>query len=381
MVANDPRSLCDSARELYRRPVVGILSMEESHQSHGAGPSTQAPLLSLLVPVFNEQDAVPIFLGAVAPVLTQLRGEMGPGARTEIIFVDDGSCDRTVEMIANTPCPGSVVRLVRLSRNFGKDAALTAGLAHAAGDAVVPMDIDLQDPPELLPEMVRLWRDGALLVNAVREDRSADSLGKRLSARAFYSVFNRLSSYPLSPNVGDFRLLDRRVVATLNALPERVRFMKGLFSWVGFESATVRYSRPKRSAGQTKWKVFALWNFALDGITGASTLPLRIWTYVGSFVALVSFMYTIFLILRTLLFGIDTPGYASTMAAILMIGSLNLVALGIIGEYVGRIAVEVRQRPLFVIDRVETLSDPSAQSEADAPTSTTSPAFIQETPN
>lgn len=329
-----------------------------------AQPQTQTPQqsdrsypqLSVVVPVFNEEEAVPIFLETLVPILTKICSQLGGQAHAEVLFVDDGSRDGTLETIRRTPAPGITVRVVRLSRNFGKDAALTAGLAHAQGEAVVPMDVDLQDPPELLPEMVRLWQEGAFIVNAVRADRSADSWAKRRSAGLFYALYNRLSTYPLAANVGDFRLLDRRVVGTLNELPERVRFMKGLFSWVGYEATEVSYTRPERSAGETKWKFFSLWNFALDGITGASTLPLRIWTYVGTFVALASFCYMAFLVVRTLIFGVDTPGYASTMAAILMIGSLNLIALGIIGEYVGRIAVEVRQRPLFVIDRVETIS-------------------------
>jgi len=314
-----------------------------------------AKLISLVVPVFNEEEAIPVFVAAVTPVLAQLRADLGAGARTEIIFVDDGSTDGTLQVLRGLTAPGTTIRLVRLSRNFGKDAALTAGLLYARGDAVIPMDVDMQDPPELLPQMVAHWREGALIVNAVRGDRSSDDWMKRRSAGAFYALFNKISSYRLNPNVGDFRLLDRRVVETLNALPEKVRFMKGLFSWVGYRSAEVTYVRPERSAGTTKWKMLALWNFALDGITGASTLPLRVWTYVGSLVAFFSFLYMIVLIIRTLIFGVDTPGYASTMAAILMIGSLNLIALGIIGEYVGRIAVEVRQRPLFVIDDVETV--------------------------
>lgn len=312
-------------------------------------------LISLVVPVFNEEEAAPVFIAAVIPELDRVRSDLGEGARTEIIFVDDGSTDGTLRVLRGLRAPGTTIRLVKLSRNFGKDAALTAGMMYSKGDAVIPMDVDMQDPPELLPQMVAHWREGALIVNAVRRDRSSDDWIKRGSAQIFYTLFNKISSYRLSPDVGDFRLLDRRVIETLNALPEKVRFMKGLFSWVGYNSAEVTYVRPERSAGTTKWKVLALWNFALDGITGASTLPLRVWTYMGSLVALFSFIYMIFLVIRTLLFGVDVPGYASTMAAVLMIGSLNLIALGIIGEYVGRIAIEVRQRPLFVIDEVETL--------------------------
>jgi len=316
-----------------------------------------ALLLSIVVPVFNEEAAIDLFLERLAGPLAVARERLGPGGRAEIVFVDDGSRDATAERIAARMAPGSGLRLVRLSRNFGKDAALAAGLAYARGDAVVPMDVDLQDPPELLPEMVNAWCDGFLVVNAVRSDRSSDGMVKRATADLFYRIYNRLAAYPIVPNVGDFRLLDRAVVEELNRIPERVRFMKGLVSWVGFRQASIPYTRDARSAGRTKWKLWQLWNFALDGITGSTTLPLRIWGYLGGAVAVLALLYAAFIVVRTLVVGVEVPGYASLLTLILFFGALNMIAIGIVGEYVGRIAIEVRQRPLFIVGEVTEAPD------------------------
>lgn len=305
--------------------------------------------VSVIVPVFNEEEAIPHFAAAMTPVIEQVKEQLGPHGTVEVIFVDDGSRDRTAErVLALTNLPARV-RLLQLSRNFGKDNALAAGLAAACGDAVVPMDVDLQDPPELLTKMVSAWLGGAKMVNAVRVDRSLDGAFKRISANAFYRVYNWLGDAPLQPNVGDFRLLDRQVVDILNQMPERVRFMKGMFSWVGYAPAQVEYVRPERAAGQTKWKVWSLWNFALDGITGSTTLPLRIWTYFGGVVAFGALIFALVIVVRTLVYGADVPGYASLMVVVLIIGAFNMIALGILGEYVGRVVIEVRQRPLYVV--------------------------------
>lgn len=320
-------------------------------------------MLSIVVPVLNEEDALPLFAERMRPILAQVRDLIGPEAETETVFVDDGSTDGTARMIAGLDMGKSTVRLVRLSRNFGKDVALSAGLDHAVGDAVVPMDVDLQDPPELLIEMVGAWNKGARIVNAVRIDRKSDNWLKRTASQAFYRVYNRISSHPVTPNVGDFRLLDRQVVEAVRQMPERVRFMKGLFSWVGYEAAIVEYSRPPRAAGKTKWGGWSLWNFALDGITGSSTLPLRIWSYVGGVVALGAVGYAIFLTVRTAIFGNDVPGYASLMVSVLAFSGLNMIALGILGEYIGRIAVEVRARPLYIVSEATTTNQVSAHFE------------------
>jgi len=214
------------------------------------------------------------------------------------------------------------------------------------------MDVDLQDPPEVIEKMVAAWLQGAKVVNAKRASRDEDSFLKRTTSALFYRLVNRLSDYPIEPNVGDFRLLDRQVVDILNQMPERVRFMKGIFAWVGFRPVTVEYDRTERADGTSKWSYWKLWNFALDGITGSTTLPIRTWSYVGFFVTVIAVIFAVFLILRTLIFGVDVPGYASLMVVTLFIGAVNLVALGMMGEYIGRLTVETKQRPIYVVDEV-----------------------------
>jgi glycosyltransferase involved in cell wall biosynthesis len=241
------------------------------------------------------------------------------------------------------------IKIVDLSRNFGKEAALTAGLEYANGDVVVPLDADLQDPPELIPELVAKWREGYDMVVAVRRDRGADSLAKRTSAGLFYRVIRRLSGVPVPAQAGDFRLIDRRVVEALKLLPERTRFMKGLFAWVGFRQATISYARPARVAGSSKWRYWKLWNFALDGLLSSTTLPLRIWTYLGLVAAVVALSYMLLIVLRTLVYGVDVPGYASLAAMLLFFSGMNMIGLGIMGEYLGRVFIEVKQRPQFLV--------------------------------
>jgi glycosyltransferase involved in cell wall biosynthesis len=304
--------------------------------------------LSLVIPVCNEESVVPHFMQAMEPVIRSLAGRVD---RVEMVFVDDGSTDSTVARILDCAGPGDI-RIVKLSRNFRKDNALAAGLAHATGDAVIPMDIDLQDPPEMIPRMVDAWLAGAKVVNAKRASRAADSPLKRSTSRTFYSVFNRLSDFQVEPDVGDFRLLDRQVVDVLNEMPERVRFMKGMFAWVGFQPVTLEYDRPERVSGQTKWNLWKLWNFALDGITGSTTLPLRAWTYFGFGIAILALVLATLLVLRTLIHGVDVPGYASLMVVVLFMGACNLIALGVLGEYVGRLTVESKKRPIYVVDEV-----------------------------
>lgn len=328
-----------------------------------AVPLREGPLLSVVVPVLDEAEMIDGFLAALAGPLAQARAALGPGGRSEIVFVDDGSRDTTAARIAAHIRPGSTIRLIRLSRRFGKDAALAAGLAHCRGDAVVPMDVDLQDPPELLPAMVAAWRGGAKVVNAVRADRGGDGWFKRTSAKLFYRTYNRVAADPITPDVGDFRLLDRAAVDVLNEMPERIRFMKGLFAWIGFKQANLEYNRAARAAGTSKWRAWQLWNFALDGITGSTTLPLRVWTYVGATIAAGALIYAAVVVIRTLATGVDVPGYASLITVMLTMGALNLLALGIIGEYVGRIAVEVRGRPLFVVEEIRE-ADASAVDDA-----------------
>jgi glycosyltransferase involved in cell wall biosynthesis len=317
----------------------------------------KSSLLSIVVPVFNEQESISLFLDAARPVVAQALTLIGADARAEFLFVNDGSTDRTGDILAILARLNPDIRHVTLSRNFGKEAALAAGIDRARGDAVIPIDVDLQDPPEVIVAMVRHWLAGAKVVNARRVDRSSDDWFKRWSAHGFYRLINRLSDHPIPENVGDFRLLDRQAVDVIKQLGEQARFTKGLFSWIGFSVATVDYERAPREAGTTKWRVSKLWALAVDGITASTTMPLRIWSYIGGSVALLAFAYAAFLMVHTLLTGIDSPGYASIMVAVLMLGGLNLMSLGIIGEYLGRVAQEVRNRPLYVVAEE---SEPSA---------------------
>ena len=305
--------------------------------------------LSIVIPVYNEQEALSLFLDAARPAVEEALHLIGPGASAEYLFVDDGSTDRTADLLAILSRLNPDVRYLSLSRNFGKEAALAAGIDHATGDAVIPIDVDLQDPPAVIVDMVCAWLSGAQVVNARRVDRSSDGWFKRLSARGFYRLLNRLSDYPIPEDVGDFRLLDRQAVDAIRRLGEQARFHKGLFSWVGFKVATVDYVRAARGAGASKWRLRKLWSLAIDGITASTTMPLRIWSYVGGAVALLAMAYAAWLVIRTMTTGVDVPGYASIMVAVLMLGGLNLLSLGIIGEYLGRVAREVRQRPLYVL--------------------------------
>ena len=310
------------------------------------------PVLSLVVPVYNEAKAIQPFFDDIAPIIHEIRSEI----EVEIVFVDDGSRDGTAAHIAASAPQGVAVSVLTLSRNFGKEAALFAGLSHAIGAAVIPLDIDLQDPPAVILEMIAKWRAGAKVVNARRASRDKDSWLKRTTASAFYRIFNALAEHPIPTSVGDFRLLDREVVTAISSLGERSRFNKALFAWVGFETEEITFERPERSVGQSRWSYWKLWKLALDGIFSSSTLPLRIWTYFGVVVGLFSLVYSAFIISRVLFFGIDVPGYASTVILILGFGAVNLFALGIIGEYVGRIYLEVRQRPLFIVRSHEHLN-------------------------
>jgi glycosyltransferase involved in cell wall biosynthesis len=301
--------------------------------------------LSVIVPVKDEEQAIAPFVERVASILD---GLFADGA-WEILFVDDGSDDATLPAIHAAHKREPRVRALSLSRNFGKEAALSAGLDHATGQAVVPMDVDLQDPPELIGAMLAKWREGYEVVYGVRRNRSTDSLPKRLTADLYYRAHNYLSDDKIPEHAGDFRLLDRSVVEVIRSMPERNRFMKGLFAWGGFKQAAVEYDRVPRTVGKTKFKYWKLWTLALDGITSASTMPLRIWSYIGVVIAFFALIYALAVIVRVTLFGIDVPGYPSQMVAILFFGGLQLISLGVLGEYVGRILVETKQRPIYVV--------------------------------
>jgi glycosyltransferase involved in cell wall biosynthesis len=306
--------------------------------------------ISLVVPVYNEAGAIEPFIKAVELVIASLDADF------DIVFVDDGSRDSTCEEILEAARSRAVpIRLLALSRNFGKEAALTAGLDAATGDAVIPIDVDLQDPPELIPLFIEEWRRGYKVVYGRRTDRTDDSWVKRMTSHAFYLAFNFIAQSDIPANAGDFRLIDRSVVNALANYRERTRFMKGLFSTVGFKTTHVSYKRPARQFGKTKWNYWKLWNFALDGIFSFSTVPIRIWTYIGAIIASLSFLYALIIVGKTLVFGLGVPGYASLITVVLFMGGIQLISLGIIGEYIARIFLETKQRPIYTIDYSRSL--------------------------
>lgn len=311
--------------------------------------------LSLVVPMYNEAETCSLFFDQVLPILSSLTEDF------EVVCVNDGSRDGTEEQLMAISAQDARVKVINLSRNFGKEIALSAGIDYTTGDAVIPIDCDLQDPPELIPEMVARWRDGADTVLAIRTNRQSDSYLKRTTAALFYRLVGHLSDVPIPPNAGDFRLMDRSVTDAMKALPERNRFMKGLYSWVGFRADTIGYTRPARIAGSGKWNVRQLWALALEGIFSFSTIPLRMWTYLGFVIATFSAFYGAYIILRTMIQGVDVPGYASLLVTVLFLSGINMIGIGILGEYVGRIFIEVKQRPLYVVRStvgIEPGSDP-----------------------
>jgi glycosyltransferase involved in cell wall biosynthesis len=309
-----------------------------------------APTLSLIAPVKDEEQAIGPFIARVAPILDGLFPD-AEAPSWEILFVDDGSEDGTMAAILAAHHQDPRVRALSLSRNFGKEAALTAGLDHAQGQAVIPIDVDLQDPPEVIGAMLAKWRDGYEVVYGVRTNRETDSLPKRLTADLYYRAHNYLSSDKIPEHAGDFRLLDRSVVEIIKAMPERNRFMKGLFAWSGFRQAAVEYARAERAHGTTKFRYWKLWTLALDGITSASTMPLRIWSYIGVIIAAFTLLYAVWVVIKTIIWGSDVAGYPSLIVAILFFGSVQLISLGVLGEYVGRILIETKRRPLYVVRR------------------------------
>ena len=298
--------------------------------------------ISLVVPVLDEVETVSLFHQAVSG------NEALSAFQLEIIFIDDGSTDGTAGAVRALRDKDPRVRLIEFTRNFGKEAAIFAGLEAATGDAVIPIDVDLQDPIEVIPALVAKWQEGADVVLAKRSDRSEDSFLKRKTADWFYRLHNRISKVKIDENVGDFRLLSRDIVTELVKLPEKNLFMKGLLSWPGGRKDVVEYQRAKRIAGKTKFNGWSLWNFALEGITSFSTVPLRVWTYIGMIVAFFSFLYASYIIVSKLVWDITVPGYASLLVAILFIGGVQLISIGILGEYIGRIYMEVKNRPRYI---------------------------------
>ncbi len=314
--------------------------------------------ISIVTPFYNEQDAIEAYYHGVCEVMAQARDY-----DFEIVCVDDGSRDDTLSRLIALSKSDPRVQVIELSRNFGKEAALTAGLEAAQGDAVIPFDADLQDPPDLIPAMIEAWQKGAEIVLARRTDRSSDSYLKRKTAAMFYRVHNSLSTVRIPENVGDFRLMDRVVVDAVKQLPEQQRFMKGLFAWVGFETETINYTRKPRAAGTSKFSGFRLWNLALEGITSFSSAPLRVWSYIGLVGALFTLLYAGLIIVRTVVYGVAVPGYASLLVFILFFGSVQLVSVGVLGEYIGRIYMETKNRPLFLVRRRYGSRQPASGSD------------------
>lgn len=300
--------------------------------------------ISIVTPFFNEGDGIYLYNSAITNLIEQL-----PQYDFEVVCVDDGSRDDTLQKLIQLADADHRFRVLELSRNFGKEAALTAGIDAALGDAVIPFDADLQDPPDLIPKMIEMWKQGFEVVLARRSDRRSDTFLKRTTAALFYRLHNKLSTIQIPENVGDFRLMDRRVVSALRKLPEQQRFMKGLFAWVGFRTTTIDYARQPRIAGNTKFSGSKLWNFALEGITSFSTAPLKLWSYLGAVCACFTLFYAGIVIVRTTIYGIALPGYASLLVAILFFGSVQLISIGILGEYIGRIYVESKKRPQYLI--------------------------------
>jgi len=301
-------------------------------------------LLSVVVPVFNEEEVLPEFHGRLAAVLDSLPAD------AEIVVVNDGSSDRSLQVIRRLMAADDRIAAIDLSRNFGKEIALTAGLDHARGDAVVVIDADLQDQPELIPELVRQWGEGFDVVYATRTVREGETWLKKATAHAFYRLIRTISGVDIPAHTGDFRLLSRRAVDALGELREQHRFMKGLFAWIGFPQKAVPYRRDPRFAGVTKYNYWRLWNFAIEGFTSFSIVPLKAATYFGLTVALLAFAFAGFIIVRTIFFGDPVPGYPSLAVIVLFLGGVQLVSIGILGEYVGRMFNEAKRRPLYLIN-------------------------------
>ena len=304
--------------------------------------------LSLVVPFYNEQAGVALFFSRINRVFAQILDRY----ELEVVCINDGSHDQTLIELMRARESNSYIRIVDFSRNFGKEAAITSGLDYSRGDVVVPIDSDLQHPPEVVLEMLRKWEGGSEVVLARRVDRATDRAIQKVTARAFYEISRYISHVEIPTDVGDFRLMDRKVVDAVRSMRENCRFMKGIFAWVGFRTTVVDYKVEPREHGKTSFNTWKLWNFALEGITSFSTVPLRIWTYMGSVVSLLAFIYGAYLIVKTAFLGIDAPGYASLMVVLLFSAGVQLIGIGVLGEYLGRVFTEVKRRPSYIVREV-----------------------------
>jgi len=300
--------------------------------------------ITIMIPCYNEEDTIPLFYSRIRPVIDSLEEEV------ELLFVNDGSRDGTLERIRELQRRDPRVQYVDLSRNYGKEIAMAAGFDYASGDAVINIDCDLQDPPELIPEMIRFWKEGYDDVYAQRKKRNGEPWFKRFTAHVFYRLLARLTPIPVPIDTGDYRLLSSRAIRALRSMRESQRYTKGLYSIVGFRKKAIPYEREPRAAGQTKWNYARLFGLAMEGITTFSVMPLRISTFIGIFTSFAAFVYMAYIVLRTLIYGVDFPGYASLVSFVLFLGGLQLLALGILGEYVGRIFMETKRRPLYFVN-------------------------------
>ncbi|MEZ8141246.1 bactoprenol glucosyl transferase [Enterovibrio norvegicus FF-162] len=308
-------------------------------------------VISIVCPCFNEQEVIHTFTDKITGIMS------ATDFSYELLFVNDGSKDNTLSVLHELAAKNTHIRVLNLSRNFGKEAALTAGLDHAKGEVIIPIDADLQDPPELIHDFLREWQKGYDVVVAKRIDRSSDTLAKKITASLFYKFHNSIADVEIPDNVGDFRLITRRVVQAIQLLPENQRFMKGIFSWVGFKTSVVEYARQPRAAGESSFNGWRLWNFALEGITSFSTAPLRVWLYLGVFISTIAFVFGSAIILKTLMFGVDLPGYASLLTIVLFFGGMQLIGLGVMGEYIGRLYMESKRRPVYILENDSAATD------------------------
>ncbi len=305
----------------------------------------QVKKISLISPFYNEGDGVFDFFKKINKLISELEAKY----EFEVICVNDGSYDLTLNNLIKAKQDYLNIKIIDLSRNFGKEAALTAGLDYASGDAIIPIDSDLQHPPEAIHEMIKKWEEGFEVVVARRMDRDTDGFIQKITAKAFYKFSKKISQIEIPSDVGDFRLMDRIVVDALKTMGENCRFMKGIFAWVGFRTTTIEYKVAPRIYGKSSFNTWKLWNFAIEGITSFSTIPLRVWTYLGLVISGLSFIYALFLIFKTIIMGVDTPGYSSLMVAILFLSGVQLIGIGVLGEYIGRVFIETKRRPLYII--------------------------------
>ncbi len=314
---------------------------------------TAQPLISLIVPCYNEQEVIGLCFARIQAAIAALTSDY----RFEIIFVNDGSSDNTLNLLHDLKSASAIIHVINLSRNFGKESAMTAGLDHAQGDAVIILDADLQDPPELIKDLIDIWvKQEADVVYGQRISRSGETWMKKLTAHSFYRVINFISRVNIPINTGDFRLMNRRAVDSLKKLREHHRFMKGLFAWIGYKQVPLLYHRAPRAAGRTKWDYLKLWNFSLEGITGFSMTPLRLASLFGLVIAIFAFLFGSIIIIKTIITGVDVPGYASLMVMITFFSGIQLLSIGILGEYIGRIFNETKNRPLYLIDDIHNSS-------------------------